>query len=108
MVRMVWTAEVSLAFFLTLSICGTARAIRMSMMDMTMRSSMRVKPASGSRFAVRGSRCGDVQDLMFMSCGYLNRLTALEYRRFGLGDGVGECGERQERITEDTEERRGH
>src|ERR1035438_2811847 len=50
---MVCTAEVWLAFFLTLSIWGTARAIRMSMMDMTMSSSMRVKP--NSRDEVRGS-----------------------------------------------------
>src|ERR1039457_7155802 len=46
MVRMVWVAEVSLACFLSLSIWGTASAIRMSMMDMTIMSSMRVKPNS--------------------------------------------------------------
>src|ERR1017187_2152664 len=46
MVRMVWVAEVSLACFLSLSIWGTASAIRISMMDMTIMSSMRVKPDS--------------------------------------------------------------
>jgi hypothetical protein len=53
MVRMVCAAEVSSACFFSLSICGTARAIRISMMDMTMSSSMRVKP--DSRFKVRGA-----------------------------------------------------
>src|ERR1035438_4268407 len=46
MVRMVWVAEVSLACFLSLSIWGTASDIRISMMDMTIMSSMRVKPDS--------------------------------------------------------------
>src|ERR1035438_5516801 len=46
MVRMVGVAEVSLACFLSLSIWGTASAIRISMMDMTIMSSMRVKPNS--------------------------------------------------------------
>src|SRR5580704_7328364 len=86
MVRMVCTAEVWLAFFLTLSIWGTASAIRMSMMDMTMRSSMRVKPQEGSSFEVRGSRCRSV---FFMTNNFLSRLTAIEYRRFAGGDGTG-------------------
>ena len=39
-------AEASLAVFLRWRSLGTARVMRMSMTDMTMRSSMRVKPAS--------------------------------------------------------------
>ena len=46
MVRMVCAAEVSSACFFSFSICGTASAIRISMMDMTMSSSMRVNPKS--------------------------------------------------------------
>jgi hypothetical protein len=83
MVRMVWVAEVSLACFLSLSIWGTASAIRISMMDMTIISSMRVKPSSGSRFEVRGSRCRSV---FFMTNNYLSRMTAIEYRRFAGAD----------------------
>jgi hypothetical protein len=55
----------------------------MSMMDMTMRSSIRVKPESGSRFEVRGSRCRNV---VFMTNNYLNRMTAIEYRRIAGAD----------------------
>src|SRR5580698_4619916 len=41
-----WVAEVSLALLRTLRSWGTASVRRMSMTDMTMSSSMRVKPAS--------------------------------------------------------------
>jgi hypothetical protein len=60
------------------------------MMDMTMRSSMRVKPESGARFEVRGARDLRVRDVVFMSCGYLSRLTAIEYRRFAGRDDTAE------------------
>jgi len=64
----------------------------MIMMDMTMRSSIRVKPESDSRYEARGSRGekpgarGKVRAVFFMSYRYLNRLTAIEYRRFALAD----------------------
>jgi hypothetical protein len=61
------------------------------MIDITMRSSMRVKP--DSRFEVRGSRCRSVRGVVFMSSRYLNRMTAIEYRRFAWADGVDEGGE---------------
>src|SRR5450631_2801806 len=80
MVRMVWIADVSSAVFLTFSIWGTANAMMMSM-----------KPESGSRFKVRGSRSAGLRSVLgvvFMSCGFLNRLTAIEYRRFQIADGT--------------------
>src|ERR1039458_9487695 len=79
-------AESSSAVFFTFSIWGAANAMMMSMMDMTMRSSMRVKPDSGSRRQAPVAGDFEVRDVVFMSCRYLSRLTAIEYRRFARAE----------------------
>src|SRR5664280_1908797 len=72
-VRMVCAAETSFACFCSLIICGTASAIRISMMDMTMSSSMRVKPSSllseeeaDSSASLRNDKHWEMRSVVFM------------------------------------------